>query len=81
MRQMGLEPLPAYPALPHSVSPPFAKEKELKRLARRHSWSDSPQNKWRMLKAWATQFEKQNGRSPVVWLDKVGRACTCMRLQ
>jgi hypothetical protein len=35
-----------------------------------HSWHDPADAKWKALKAWATQFEKKEGRSPIVWLDK-----------
>ena len=35
-----------------------------------HSWHDPADAKWKALDAWATQFEKKEGRSPIVWLDK-----------
>jgi len=35
-----------------------------------HSWHDDGGLKWRVLKAWATDFEKLHGREPTLWLDK-----------
>ena len=35
-----------------------------------HSWSDSPEHKWRSLSRWAREFEEREGREPRVWLDK-----------
>ena len=35
-----------------------------------HSWNDSPQTKYFALLALAEDFRQENGRLPVVWLDK-----------
>jgi len=36
-----------------------------------HSWSDSPEQKWKMLQAWRRSFKKaHNGREPTLWIDK-----------
>ena len=37
-----------------------------------HSWHDDPHLKWDALSAWATGFEADTGREPVIWFD---RAC------
>ena len=36
---------------------------------RSHSWHDDGGLKWRVLKAWATDFEKLHGREPTLWLE------------
>jgi hypothetical protein len=36
-----------------------------------HSWNDDPYEKWKVLKAEADSFKEDNGRWPVLWLDKV----------
>ena len=35
-----------------------------------HSWHDPPMPKWRALRRWASTFERTEGRSPYLWLDK-----------
>merc|ERR1711908_167318 len=36
-----------------------------------HSWHDNPQQKWDVLSNWCADFERNNARSPRLWLDKV----------
>ena len=35
-----------------------------------HSWHDDPHCKWKCLVAWARLFHGQQGRTPILWLDK-----------
>ena len=36
-----------------------------------HSWSDDGKLKYAILREWGDEFEKREGRSPTIWLDKV----------
>jgi len=36
-----------------------------------HSWHDDPEAKWAALCDWSKEFQKEHGRSPTFWLDKV----------
>lgn len=48
-----------HPHLPHA------------RCAQADSWHDSPNAKWAALSQWAEQFEREHGREPLMWIDKV----------
>merc|ERR1719150_3471016 len=35
-----------------------------------HSWHDDAQEKWAALQEWRSRFLADNGREPVLWIDK-----------
>ena len=35
-----------------------------------HAWNDDHEQRWAALSRWATKFELENGREPIIWLDK-----------
>ena len=35
-----------------------------------HSWKDPGKPKWAAIRAWAKRFKSEQGRMPVIWLDK-----------
>jgi len=43
-----------------------------------HSWHDCPSQKFARMSAWAEQFEREHGRFPTMWIDKVCLDQSCI---
>jgi hypothetical protein len=67
---------PLYPSAVAVLAPRYARALVARAPAQAfisHSWRDSPDEKWATLQSWREGFVRDNGREPMVWIDRCAR--------